>query len=130
MILCKLMTDFSLCRLILYVQDVTLLSSFYTEHFGLSSTESIPGEWAVLQSRNFELALHRAGPAYRCTVSGAGSNAKIVFETAQDLDTLRGQLVSAGVAMGNIKSYEGFTYKLLDGTDPEGNVFQLMQKIQ
>lgn len=130
MILCNMKTDFSLCRLILYVQDVTLLSSFYTGHFGLSCIESIPGEWAVLQSGSFELALHLAGPAYRGSVSGADSNAKIVFETGQDLNMLRERLVSDGVLMGNIKSYEGFTYKLLDGTDPEGNVFQLMQKIQ
>lgn len=130
MTLCKLMMDFSLCRLILYVQDVTLLTAFYTGHFGLNCIESIPGEWAVLQSGNFELALHRLGPEYRETAPGKGSNAKIVFQTCQDLAALQERFVAGGVQVGAIKSYEGFDYQLLDGTDPEGNVFQLMQKIQ
>jgi predicted enzyme related to lactoylglutathione lyase len=122
--------DFSLCRLILYVQDVTVLSSFYQQHFGLSCIGSIPGEWIVLQSGSFELALHLAGPGYRGTAPGPGNNAKIVFETKKDLALLRERFIAEGIVMGTIKSYGGFDYNLLDGTDPEGNVFQLMQKIK
>ena len=123
------MADFSFCRLILYVQDVPKLSSFYQKHFGLEVIESIPGEWAVLRSGSFELALHLAGPGYRDQAPhGCGSNAKLVFETKEDLELLRERFAGTGVKLGAVKAYKGFDYKLLDGTDPEGNVFQFMQK--
>ncbi|WP_323119904.1 VOC family protein [Burkholderia alba] len=118
----------SLTRLILYVQDVEGLKAFYRTHFGLAPGEEIAHEWAVLRAGAFELALHRAGPAFRGqTRPGDGSNAKLVFAVASGLAGLRDALVRDGVPMRELKRFDGFPYLLCDGEDPEGNVFQLMQ---
>ena len=119
----------ALVRVILYVQDVDRLASFYREALGLPVVEEIAGEWAVLKAGACELALHRVGEAYRLGDKAswrAESNAKLVLAVDQPLDTLRAALLSAGVAMGEIKSYPG-TGPLCDGRDPEGNVSQLAQ---
>ena len=52
---------------------------------------------------------------------------KIVFSVTRELNDLRAELIRKGVPMGRIKSYPGLTGPLCDGTDPEGNVFQLEQ---
>jgi outer membrane protein OmpA-like peptidoglycan-associated protein len=41
-----------------------------------------------------------------------------------DLEPVRSALIARGVPMGEIKSY-GTTGPLCDGSDPEGNVFQI-----
>ena len=122
--------DARLTRLILYVQDVERLSAFYCDLLGLAVVEQIPGEWAVLKAGACELALHRVGKAYRVADPEnwtAESNAKLVLTVDRDLEELRAELVAKGVPMRNIKSYPGLTGVLCDGTDPEGNVFQLTQ---
>ena len=40
----------SLTRVILYVQDVERIASFYCDALGLAVTEEIKGEWAVLRA--------------------------------------------------------------------------------
>jgi hypothetical protein len=49
----------ALNRVILYVQDVENLATFYRDAFGLSAIEQIKGEWAVLDAGPCQLALHR-----------------------------------------------------------------------
>ena len=120
----------SLTRIILYVQDVPALTEFYRDVFGLPVVEEIKEEWTVLQAGHCQLALHRAGPAFRslpATSSGTNSNAKLVFSVQGALHTWRTTLIAKGISMGEIKAYAGFTGPLCDGTDPEGNVFQLAQ---
>jgi len=118
-------------RLILYVQDVALLTAFYRTHFELSVAEEIENEWAVLTDGGFEIALHLAGRPYRngLRTSGRQSNAKIVFSVSHELPQLRERLIKGGVKMRGIKRYPGFPLLLCDGEDPEGNVFQLAQSI-
>jgi predicted enzyme related to lactoylglutathione lyase len=120
----------SLNRIILYVQDVERLATFYQDAFQLPVVEEIKGEWAVLRVGVCELALHRVGKPYR--VADASSwkvetNTKIVFSVTRELNDLRDELIRKGVPMGRIKSYPGLTGPLCDGTDPEGNVFQVAQ---
>jgi catechol 2,3-dioxygenase-like lactoylglutathione lyase family enzyme len=116
----------SMNRIILYVQDVAALKEFYTSHFGFPVTEEIEGEWVVLLAGQTELALHLAGLPYRTGQTRTGeSNAKLVFTVDSPLPELRSKLEHAGVSVGKIKRYEGFTFSLCDGRDPEGNVFQL-----
>jgi predicted enzyme related to lactoylglutathione lyase len=120
----------SLNRIILYVQDVERVASFYKDAFQLPVVEEIRGEWAVLRVGSCELALHRVGKPYRVADPAswkAESNAKLVISVKRDLNELRAELMRKGVSMGNIKSYPGLTGPLCDGTDPEGNVFQLAQ---
>lgn len=119
-----------LSRIILYVQDVERLAAFYTDIFGFERTEAIAGDWAVLAAGGCELALLRAGPAYRVpdpARAGETNNAKLVFGMDQAaFDKTRATLIALGVVMGDVKSYPGLTGELSDGRDPEGNVFQLM----
>jgi catechol 2,3-dioxygenase-like lactoylglutathione lyase family enzyme len=119
-------------RVILYVQDVELLKTFYQTHFDVPVVEEIPGEWAVLKAGEVELALHLAGPEYRRSSSledddGTSSNAKLVFTVKSGLPELRDKLLAAGVKMRDLKRFAGFAMLMCDGVDPEGNVFQLSQ---
>jgi catechol 2,3-dioxygenase-like lactoylglutathione lyase family enzyme len=122
-------------RVILYVQDVERLKTFYQTHFDVPVVEEIPGEWAVLKAGDVELALHLVGPEYRRDTlesgeeddSGTASNAKLVFTVRSGLPELREKLQAAGVRMRDLKRYAGFAQLMCDGVDPEGNVFQLSQ---
>jgi predicted enzyme related to lactoylglutathione lyase len=108
----------SLNRIILSVRDVETLAAFYRDAFGLSLVEEIEGEWAVLD------APFRDSDA---STPGSDSNSKIVLCVSADLEAFRDDLLARGVAMRAIKSYPGFSGPLCDGSDPEGNVFQLAQ---
>jgi hypothetical protein len=120
-------------RVILYVRDVELLKNFYRMHFDVPVVEEIPGEWAVLQAGDVELALHLAGSQYRRNApskhddDGTTNNAKLVFTVASGLPELREKMLAAGVKMRDLKRYAGFDMLMCDGVDPEGNVFQLSQ---
>ncbi len=117
----------SLDRIMLYVQDVERIATFYREHFGLALVEAIPGEWAVLAAGSCQLALHRVGPAHRAAGAMSESNAKLVFTVDRDLAELRAELIARGVTMREMKAFPPLTGALCDGTDPEGNVFQLAE---
>ncbi len=119
----------TLNRIVLYVQDVDRLATFYRDAFGLATVEEIPGEWAVLAAGSCQLALHRVGPAYRRPGATTESNAKLVFAVDRDLAELRAELIGRGVAMREIKAFPPLTGALCDGTDPEGNVFQLAEAL-
>ncbi|MBD5655967.1 MAG: VOC family protein [Candidatus Eremiobacteraeota bacterium] len=119
-----------LTRIILYARDVRSLAEFYRDMLGLSVVGEITEDWAVLGAGHCELALHRAGVGYRGSDSDSSSrnsNAKLVFVVHDEMVALRAKLIANGVAMREIKTYVGFTGPLCDGTDPEGNVFQLAQ---
>ena len=122
----------SLNRVILYVQDVGRLADFYRDVLGLPIVEEIKGEWSVHRAGACELALHRVGKP--CRVADPSSwqvdnNVKLVLTVDRELAELRAELVGKGVPMGAIKSYPGLTGPLCDGRDPEGNVFQLAQRL-
>jgi catechol-2,3-dioxygenase len=120
----------SLSRIILYVQDVGLLTRFYRDILGLPVVQEIGDEWVVFRPDFCELALHRVGRPYR--VADAGSwkvetNVKLVLVVTREIAELRAELISKGVPMREVKSYPGFPGPLCDGEDPEGNIFQLQQ---
>jgi predicted enzyme related to lactoylglutathione lyase len=118
-----------LVQLIVFCYDVEKLSSFYQRHFGFEQTEYIPHEWAVLSSGGCQLAFHRIGEEYRDQPHpGSFSPAKWVLEV-HDLPAIRQQLIQDGTDMQPTKSFNGYPYLLCDGADPEGNIFQLRQKI-
>jgi catechol-2,3-dioxygenase len=117
-------------RVILYVQDVDRLATFYRRMFGLRVIEEIEGSWAVLDAGACQLALHLVGAPYRVADPASWqveSNVKLVLTVDRPLAELRAELTAKGVAMSEIKSYPGFTGLLCDGKDPEGNVFQLAE---
>ncbi|CAG2323486.1 MULTISPECIES: VOC family protein [Burkholderia] len=121
-------------RIILYVRDVALLKAFYQRYFALPVIEEIDVEWVVLDAGAIALALHRAGPAFRDAAAFANTNAyattsnvKLVFRIDADLDAHRNRLARDGVTVRDPKRYDGFPFRMYDGVDPEGNVFQVMQ---
>ncbi|WP_175778621.1 VOC family protein [Burkholderia anthina] len=118
-------------RIILYVQDVALLTAFYRQYFELPVVETIGDEWAVLDAGAVELALHRAGPAFRHAATtparADANNVKLVFSIDTDIDAHRARFVRDRVTVRALKRYDGFAYPMYDGVDPEGNVFQVMQ---
>jgi catechol-2,3-dioxygenase len=123
--------DAALTRVILYVQDVVRLTTFYRDILGLPVVQEIAGEWTVLQAGACEIALHLAGAPYHVedpSTFDAESNVKLVLTVDRDLAALRDELSAKGVPMGSIKSYPPLTGPLCDGRDPEGNVFQLAQR--
>jgi catechol-2,3-dioxygenase len=116
---------------ILYVQDVDRLATFYRQALGLAVVEEIKGEWALLDAGPCQLALHRVGKAYRVADPSTWeveSNAKLVMRVDRPLASVRAELMAKGVAMGELKSYPPLTGLLCDGRDPEGNVFQLAEE--
>ncbi|MCG2617180.1 VOC family protein [Terrimonas sp. NA20] len=116
-------------RVILFVQHVNALRHFYVDNFQFKVLEEIPDEWVVLNSGICELALHKATPSNTAAGSTAESNVKLVFQTTEDLAGLRELLIRNNVSVMEIKSFEGFPYIHFDGKDPEGNVFQIMQRV-
>ncbi|HGL6714621.1 VOC family protein [Burkholderia contaminans] len=115
-------------RIILYVQDVASLKTFYQQYFDLPVVEEIENEWVVLGTGTIELALHLAGPAFRHAEARAEtSHVKFVFSIGHDIGPHRDRLAGSGVTVRDLKRYDGFAYTMYDGIDPEGNVFQVMQ---
>lgn len=115
-----------LARIIVFVKDVELCTSFYVETFGFRriSEGDDPGEWAELDTGGCRLAFHRARGAKGPTGS-KGNPHKIVF-FAKDVAARRTELVAHGVAMGKLHTFGELTF--CDGTDPEGHVFQISNR--
>ena len=123
---------FSLSRIILFGHLVDKLKFFYVDHFGCTVVEEIKDQWIVLKVGQIEIALHKIGQGYlpeEGVEFRAESNTKIVFQTHEDLTPIRKKLVDDGVTIGEIKSFEGINSLFCDGEDPEGNIFQIEQKL-
>jgi catechol-2,3-dioxygenase len=123
--------QFNLDTIILYVQNVEKLKSFYIDIFKLEVIEEYESLWVLLKAGNAKIGLHQIGDQYIDKSKGTfkfDSNCKIVFEIDDDIDKVRQQLLNQKVLMREIKTFENYCYLLCDGKDPEGNVFQLKQK--
>lgn len=122
----------NLNTIILFVQNVDKLKSFYSGILKLEVAEEIKSEWLLLKAGNCSIGLHRIGEEYRDESKNEfdyESNIKIVFEMDEDINIIREELISKKVVMREIKLFEDYGYFVCDGVDPEGNVFQLKQKI-
>jgi hypothetical protein len=53
---------------------------------------------------------------------------KIVFEIEDDSETVRKEFLAKNIPMRKLKTFEEYDFWLCDGTDPEGNVFQLKKE--
>ncbi|MET3035319.1 hypothetical protein ABXT08_04410 [Chryseobacterium sp. NRRL B-14859] len=113
--------------LILYVKDPQLLKNFYTENFNLKVIEE-DSVWVLLEAGTIKIGLHKIGDQYLEKITEDhlfNNNTKIVFEIDSDIESARNELLSKNVLMREIKTFENYNFWLCDGTDPEGNVFQL-----
>lgn len=116
--------------IILYVQNVELLKNFYVENFSLKVIEEDSG-WVLLNAGAVNIGLHTIGDQYLEEIKSGyqfDNNTKIVFEIDVDIEAARNELISKNTAMREIKTFENYNFRLCDGTDPEGNVFQLKVK--
>lgn len=121
----------NLNTIILYVRDVENLKRFYTETFGFTVIEEQEKVWVLLNAGQAQLGLHQIGEPYMAQLNlnlKNDNNIKLVFETDQDLNQIRAELINRQVSMREIKTFDGYSYWLCDGEDPEGNVFQLKQR--
>ncbi|MEL7004108.1 MAG: VOC family protein [Bacteroidota bacterium] len=97
----------------------------------LTVVEKIQDEWLLLSAGEVTLGLHgtKKNPDKESQENiKFHSNTKIIFEVEQDINALRDQLVSKGVKLKDVITWDNYDYWLCDGEDPEGNVFQLKQK--
>jgi catechol 2,3-dioxygenase-like lactoylglutathione lyase family enzyme len=123
----------NLDTIILYVQDVERLRSFYTDILKLEVIEDFHAQWTLLNAGKGKIGLHKIGDKYADRIKGGykfDNNAKIVFEIEEDIHKARERLIGKNVVMREIKTFDNYDYWLCDGEDPEGNVFQLKQRKQ
>ena len=119
--------------IIIFVRDVHEVKLFYADILGLEVIEELKPDWVLLKAGNCNIGLHKMGQQYLGQSIGAfgvASNTKIVFETNEDIYTVRERLLRKKVTVKEIKTFDGYDYLLCDGEDPEGNVFQLKQTKQ
>ncbi|UKB83386.1 hypothetical protein LF887_20595 [Chryseobacterium sp. MEBOG06] len=124
------MINAQLETIILYAKNVQILKNFYVENFNLKVIEE-DQIWVLLNAGSANIGLHRMGEEYlekTDTTRSYDNNTKIVFEIDVDIESGRSQLISKNVHMREIKTFDNYPFWLCDGTDPEGNVFQLKCK--
>lgn len=124
--------EISLGRIIIFGHLVDKLKSFYVDNFNFSVVEEIKDQWIVLNAGQIELAIHKIGQGYEPEDGKefrVESNTKLVFYLANNLEGFRQRLVDKGVVIGDIKKFDGINSLFVDGEDPEGNVFQIEQKL-
>ncbi|WP_213277105.1 VOC family protein [Chryseobacterium indologenes] len=116
--------------IIMYVKNVPLLRNFYVDHFNLKVIEEDP-TWVLLDAGGSHIGLHKIGDQYLEKIEAGylfDNNIKLVFEIDIDIESARNELVSKNIQMRESKTFENYPFWLCDGTDPEGNVFQLKSK--
>lgn len=124
--------EISLGRIIIFGHLVDKLKSFYVDNFNFSVVEEIKDQWIVLNAGQMELAIHKIGQGYEPEDGKefrVESNTKLVFYLANNLEDFRQRLVDKGVVIGDIKKFDGINSLFVDGEDPEGNVFQIEQRL-
>lgn len=116
--------------LILYVKNVELLKNFYVENFNLKLIEE-DSIWVLLNAGGLNIGFHKIGDQYLEKIEKGhtfDNNTKLVFAIDVDIELARNEFLSKGIQMREIKTFDNYDFWLCDGTDPEGNVFQLKSK--
>lgn len=113
--------------IILYVKNIQLLKEFYVENFNLKIIEE-DDVWVLLSAGNANIGFHKIGQKYLDQINinhQFNNNTKIVFEIEEDIEEIRKEFIEKKIPMRELKTFENYNFWLCDGTDPEGNVFQL-----
>lgn len=122
--------NIQLDTIIFYVKDIQLIRNFYVENFNLKVTEE-DHIWILMNAGAVNIGLHKIGDQYLDKIAAGyqfDNNTKLVFEVDTDIETARNELLSNGIRMREIKTFENYNFWLCDGVDPEGNIFQLKCK--
>jgi catechol 2,3-dioxygenase-like lactoylglutathione lyase family enzyme len=110
-------TPLQIRRVILFVKNMRAVTDFYEHKLGLKVLSRSDG-FVDFDAGAVRLALHSTGAANP-------GRTKLCFY-AENVSRQRAELVARGVKMGKDPG-EGL--KLCDGKDPEGNVFQLSNRV-
>ena len=105
-------------RVILFTNQIDVMSRFYGEVLGLRLVSSEKG-WQEFAAAGANIALHSGSP------SPGRKGPKIVFH-AEDVSALRETLVARGAHFGKVR--QGEVFCLCDGKDPDGNPIQLSNR--
>ncbi|MEP6849502.1 MAG: VOC family protein [Acidobacteriota bacterium] len=113
-----------LARVIIFTRDVERLVDFYVSNFGLKLVgEADPG-WTELNAGGCNLAFHKFSGAVE-NGDSADNGIKFVFG-AKDVAAERSRLQGLGVEMTKI--FEFGDIRMCDGSDPDGNRFQISSR--
>ncbi len=121
----------TLDTIIIFVQNVDKLKTFYVDILGLTIVEEFNKEWLLLQAGVCKIGLHKIPEVYLEANQESfkfDNNTKIVFEVGEDIYAIREDLIRKNVSLKEIKTFDNYDYLFCDGEDPEGNIFQLKQK--
>lgn len=121
----------SLTTIIIFVQNVDRLRTFYVDLLKLEVVEETPSQWLLLKAGHCHIGLHKIGAPYAAADDKDfkfDNNTKIVFATEEDIYHWRELLLANNIIMQEVKTFDNYDYLLCDGEDPEGNVFQLQQR--
>ena len=116
-------------RIILFVDDVDVMSAFYGDVLGLDKLSGGDSGFVCFAAGGCEICLHVLPEQYR---SGGGeypkredTYVKFVFRS-DDVERDRKCLIDNGLRMNEIVRYGEID--LCDGADPEGNIFQISSR--
>jgi predicted enzyme related to lactoylglutathione lyase len=109
-------------RVILFVQDVSKVGSFYRDVLGLPVKVSPddPKARTEFKAGSCSIALHDGGAA-----SAGRRQPKIVF-FAEDVEQVRTELMARGAKLGAVQDAGEFQF--CDGKDPEGNPYSISSR--
>ena len=110
-------------RIIYFTNKMKTMTAFYRDIIGLSpinDPEGDPSNFLEFDAGACTIALHKGSPGT------PASRNKIVFYT-DDVAKTREELISRGAKMGTFNPKSAL--HLCDGKDPEGNIFQISNRI-
>ncbi len=128
------MAQLEIARVIIFAKDMAKMASFYGSVIGLPRVETPDdsADFISFDAGALQLALHRIPEEYARGIEitdppMARKNAviKVVFG-AVNVNQTRGELESRGATLGPVRQFGDL--HLCDGTDPEGNIFQLSNR--
>lgn len=109
-------------RIIYFTNKMTTMNKFYGETLGLAPIENKLGDpsgFCEFDAGSCTIALHKGSAGI------PASRNKIVFHS-DNVNKTREELISRGAKMGKV--FGSDKLHLCDGTDPEGNKFQISNR--
>ncbi len=118
---------------LIYAKDLGKLSSFYQELLSMTLLNA-DAEHHVMESADFQLILHAIPPHIAATVEIATppepreEQAIKLFFTVPSLSAAAETAASLGGSLFG-QEYEGPGFRVRNGLDPEGNIFQVRESV-
>jgi predicted enzyme related to lactoylglutathione lyase len=123
-----------LARVIIFAKDMDKMASFYGDVVGLPRADTVnySPEFLSFDAGGAHIALHSIPEEYARNIEIANpplpresTPIKVAFRV-ENVHQARAQLESRGAELGPVREFG--TLHLCDGTDPEGNIFQLSNR--